>query len=103
MNTSFNGNKNEKEYTNNNVSYEESPILTIDDIDNLEEIGKGPSEEPFFNKIKRGRGRPKSDTVKELVTLRLSPNVIDFFKSTGPKWRTKINEELEKIILTDNI
>ena len=46
-------------------------------------------------KRKRGeRGKQKAPT-KELVTLRLDPEVVAYFKSTGRGWQTRINDFLK--------
>jgi uncharacterized protein (DUF4415 family) len=42
------------------------------------------------------RGRPKSDNPKQPVSLRLDPDVIDWFKQKGAGWQSRINEELRK-------
>ena len=39
-------------------------------------------------------GRPRSDTAKQPVSLRLDRDVIAKFKSTGPGWQSRINEVL---------
>jgi len=44
------------------------------------------------------RGRPKSDNPKQQVTLRLDRAVLDRFRSTGPGWQSRINEELRKAL-----
>src|SRR3954462_1090482 len=44
------------------------------------------------------RGRPPSNAPKRLVSLRLSPQVLDHFKATGPGWQTRINEILLKSV-----
>ena len=44
------------------------------------------------------RGRPPSDNAKKLVSLRLSPEVLDHFKAAGPGWQTRINEVLLKSV-----
>jgi uncharacterized protein (DUF4415 family) len=43
------------------------------------------------------RGRPPSDNAKKLVSLRLSPEVLDF-KAAGSGWQTRINEVLLKSV-----
>jgi uncharacterized protein (DUF4415 family) len=44
--------------------------------------------------VRRGkRGLQKAPT-KKLVSLRLSPEVIDHFKSSGPGWQTRIDSTL---------
>jgi uncharacterized protein (DUF4415 family) len=44
------------------------------------------------------RGRPPLARPKEAVKLRLSPDVVDYFRGTGPGWQTRINEVLEKAV-----
>jgi uncharacterized protein (DUF4415 family) len=43
-------------------------------------------------------GRPKSDTPKQQVTLRLDQAVLDGFRNTGPGWQSRINAELRKVL-----
>jgi uncharacterized protein (DUF4415 family) len=42
------------------------------------------------------RGRPKSDTPKEAVSLRLDPDVVAHYRAKGPGWQSRINEDLRK-------
>ena len=44
----------------------------------------------------RGRGRPKLDAPKRLVSLRLDPEVIERFRATGPGWQSRINQILRE-------
>jgi len=44
------------------------------------------------------RGRPVSEASKKLVSLRLSPEVLDHFRATGPGWQTRINETLLRAV-----
>jgi uncharacterized protein (DUF4415 family) len=45
--------------------------------------------------IRKGRGPNKAPT-KKLVSLRLSPEVLDHFKSKGPGWQSRIDAVLRK-------
>ena len=47
------------------------------------------------------RGTQKKPT-KVQVTLRLSPEVLDFFKSSGKGWQTRMNDMLLKHVHTKN-
>jgi len=47
--------------------------------------------------LRKGRGPNKSPT-KKLVSLRLSPEVIEHFKSTGSGWQSRIDETLRKAV-----
>ena len=42
------------------------------------------------------RGRPKSDSPKVALSLRLDPGVIAYYRATGPGWQSRINETLRK-------
>ena len=46
--------------------------------------------------IKRSRGRPKIESPKEAVTLRLSPTTVEKFKASGEDWRAKMAKALER-------
>jgi uncharacterized protein (DUF4415 family) len=47
--------------------------------------------------IKRSRGRPKVDHPKEAVTLRLSPDVVEKFKTAaGGEWRARMAKTLKR-------
>ena len=47
--------------------------------------------------IKRGRGRPKVDSPKEAVTLRLAPDVVKKFKAAaGDEWRARMANTLKR-------
>ncbi len=37
------------------------------------------------------RGRPKATITKERITIRLSPDVVDAFRSTGQGWQTRVD------------
>lgn len=40
------------------------------------------------------RGRPVAETTKERITIRLSPDVVDKFRATGPGWQTRVDAAL---------
>ena len=42
------------------------------------------------------RGRPRSDHPKQPISIRLDPDVIEWFKRTGEGWQTRINDALRK-------
>jgi uncharacterized protein (DUF4415 family) len=46
----------------------------------------------------RGRGRPKSEAAKKLVSLRLDPDIIERFRATGPGWQSRINAALREYL-----
>jgi len=42
----------------------------------------------------RRRGRPKSESPKELLSVRFDADVIKFFRDSGPGWQTRMNDAL---------
>ena len=44
------------------------------------------------------RGRPKLENPKQLLSLRLHPDVIASWKATGPGWQTRMAEVLQRSI-----
>ncbi len=41
-------------------------------------------------------GRPKAEITKERISIRLSPEVLAAFKSTGKGWQTRIDSVLKE-------
>jgi len=48
--------------------------------------------------VRRGKRGPQKAPTKKLISLRLSPEVIDHFKSLGPGWQTTIDNTLLETI-----
>ena len=44
------------------------------------------------------RGRPKSAQPKQLVSVRYSPEVVSYFKSTGDGWQTLMDAVLREYV-----
>jgi uncharacterized protein (DUF4415 family) len=44
------------------------------------------------------RGRPKSDNKKLLLSVRYSPEVVAYFKSTGEGWQSRMDEALREYV-----
>jgi uncharacterized protein (DUF4415 family) len=48
-------------------------------------------------RLLRPRGRPKSETPRTSISLRLPPDVLARWKATGPGWQTRMVEKLSRI------
>jgi uncharacterized protein (DUF4415 family) len=44
------------------------------------------------------RGRPKSDNKKVLISVRYSPEVVAYFKSTGEGWQSRMDGVLRHYV-----
>ena len=75
-----------------------------DDVDSPELTNEQIAEaKPFAEvlpdlaaSIRKGRGPNKAPT-KKLVSLRLSPQVLDAYKAKGPGWQSRIDKDLRRI------
>ena len=76
--------------------YAEMPEWTAEQFDRAEVAVGGNVVRPARGTLTRPPGRPKSDAPKRSVHLRLSPDVLDHFRATGPGWQTRIDETLRK-------
>ena len=65
--------------------------LGKDDIAGMKKLSALP--ETLQTKLKP-RGRPMAETTKERITIRLSPDVVEKFRATGPGWQTRIDAAL---------
>jgi uncharacterized protein (DUF4415 family) len=74
----------------------DSPPLSDDLLKKMWPV-KVPADRPS-----RVRGRQKLP-IKKPVSIRLSPDIIDYFKSDGKGWQTKINTILREYVKTHNI
>ena len=45
-------------------------------------------------KLIRKGGRPKSETPKVAVHIRLDADIVQHFRASGPGWQTRLNEAL---------
>jgi uncharacterized protein (DUF4415 family) len=45
------------------------------------------------------RGRPKSERKKLLVSVRYSPDVVAYFKSTGEGWQSRMDSVLRQYVV----
>jgi uncharacterized protein (DUF4415 family) len=48
--------------------------------------------------LKALRGRPKSEKTKQLVSVRYSREVVEYFKSTGDGWQSRMDDVLVKYV-----
>ncbi|WP_333609462.1 BrnA antitoxin family protein [Arsukibacterium sp.] len=69
----------------------DNPEWTTADIENSLSIEHLPSS---LKTILRGRG-PQKEPVKQLVSVRYSPQVVSSFKSTGKGWQTRMDKALQ--------
>jgi uncharacterized protein (DUF4415 family) len=74
----------------------DNPELTDEEIAQLRPAREVLPPEFFEALEKRGRGQrgPQKTPTKVAVSIRLSRDVVEAFKATGPRWQSKIDETL---------
>jgi uncharacterized protein (DUF4415 family) len=81
-------------YTKKDWDDVDSPELSDDQIAKAKPFAEALPE--LAAAIRRGRGPNKAPT-KKLVSLRLSGQVIDRYKSGGAGWQSRIDQDLRRI------
>jgi uncharacterized protein (DUF4415 family) len=66
---------------------------------------KDPDAQPLTSKqlkamvpLRSLRGRPKAENKKLLVSVRYSPEVVAYFKSTGEGWQSRMDSVLREYV-----
>ena len=77
---------------------DDNPEWTVADFARARSVDEVPELAALFGKKS---GRPVGTTkanAKAAVSLRLDPDILAYFRATGPGWQSKINEYLRKAI-----
>lgn len=72
------------------VDQDDAPELTDDFFERAEIRENGVLLRP---------GRPKSEVPKQLVSIRLDPDVLAKLRADGPGWQTRLNDILRKTLI----
>ncbi len=57
-----------------------------------------PLTQKQLNSMTPMRGRPKTGNAKQLVSVRYSPEVLAYFKSTGQGWQARMDGVLQAFV-----
>lgn len=60
--------------------------------------GKPVSKEEIKAAFKARRGAPVKENPKQPVSIRLSPEVAEYFRATGKGWQTRVDEVLREYV-----
>ena len=76
------------------VDPDDVPEWTDAQFDRAEIAVGGKVVRPAQGTLTRPRGRPKKPGAKVHTHIRLSPQVLAYFRATGPGWQTRVDEVL---------
>lgn len=80
--------------TNSEMVDKDNPEWTSDTFKRAK-----PASEVLPNIVAaHSRGRPKADNPKVSTTIRLSPDVIEYFRHGGKGWQSRIDEVLKEYV-----
>ena len=74
---------------------DENPEWTVDDFARARP-GSEVLPPDVLAAFGRKRGRPKLASTKTAVSLRLDPDVLDFYRGTGGGWQGRVNAVLRE-------
>jgi uncharacterized protein (DUF4415 family) len=75
----------------------DNPELTDEQIANLRPLREVlPDLAAAIEREIARRGRPPVENPRRQVSIRLDPEVLDYYKSTGKGWQSRINDALRK-------
>lgn len=80
----------------------DNPELTEDDFKRMRPGSEFFTPEQLASLTRRSRGRPKSESPKRQVTIRLDADVLDALRATGPGWQTRVNDALREWLQRNN-
>jgi uncharacterized protein (DUF4415 family) len=91
-----------KKRTNPKLLDAENPELTKSDFAKMRPASE-VLPEIFSKEISKEllipRGRPRLEKTKEHINIRLSPDVLEYFKSAGAGWQSRIDKALRQYIV----
>jgi uncharacterized protein (DUF4415 family) len=62
----------------------------------LSDVDAQPLSSEQLAQMRPLRGRPKSESKKILLSVRYSPEVVDYFRSTGDGWQARMDDALKQ-------
>ena len=75
-----------------NMERSDSHTIKVSEYKELPEL----TQEMLERAVLKKGGRPRSTNPRQLISLRLPPEVITRWKATGPGWQTRMAERLAK-------
>ena len=70
-------------------------VIQPDEYEDLPEL----TDEMLARTVFKKAGRPRSTNPRQMISLRLPPDVVARWKATGPGWQTRMAKRLEKLPL----
>ena len=83
--------------------HDENPPLTEEMLAGMRPAREVHGDDWVDRAMGRKRGRPKLDTPKVEVKIRLDAKTVDHLRGTGPGWQTRVNAALGEMVESGRI
>lgn len=90
--------KEKRKNIKSNLKKSDRHVIQASEYDELPELTDDMFERAVYKVSGKEKPKPKSRATKQVVSLRLPKEVIDYFQSEGTNWQTKINHALKNWI-----
>ncbi len=87
-----------KKLANTWIDPDDAPAWTKEQLERAEVADGTKILHPASGTLTRPRGRPHKAECKELVRIRLSQEVTNYFRASGAGWQTRIDNALKWVI-----
>jgi len=77
---------------------QEDKVITAAARSDPDALPLTPTQLKAMAPIQALRGRPRSENKKLLVSVRYSPEVVSYFKSTGEGWQSRMDGVLRRYV-----
>ena len=84
----------EEEAEINRQAIEDGTLHTDEELAQFRPAAEFAELQPFLKQA----GRPKAEITKTPISIRLSAEVVAYFKNTGKGWQTRIDEVLKDYV-----
>ncbi|WP_132033795.1 BrnA antitoxin family protein [Aquabacter spiritensis] len=85
-------------HQNLNEPPDEAPEWTDEQLARAELAEGGKVIRPAQGTLTRPRGRPRVDSPKAQISVRLDTDVLAALRASGPGWQARMNDELRKAL-----
>lgn len=87
-----------REPGSNWIDPDDAPEWTEEQFARAEIAINGRIIRPAQGTLTRPRGRPRLESPKRQISVRLDPDVIEAYKDAGPGWQARMNADLRKAV-----
>lgn len=78
------------------LSRVDAHVIQPEEYEEIPELTDAFFEKAVWHEAGKPSGRPKAESRKVLLSVRYSPEVVEYFRSTGKGWQTRMDNALKE-------